>query len=277
MCPSRLPKAHEPEAPRGVQVSCVVRCSLPVDEPYDVAWFEQLASIEAKSFWFRARNRLIVSMLRKHFPDAEKMLELGVGTGYVLTGIHDEIPGLRLVGSDLYEEGLVFARQRLPDVEFARLDARALPYHDEFDVVGAFDVLEHVEDDSLILENVWQALRPGGGTILLVPQHPRLWSEADVMANHVRRYVRRDLVAKVRAAGFDPVRVTSFVTTLLPAMAVSRRGPYDPIRALVPGRLNRMFEAILDAERKLIERGISLPVGGSLLVVGRKPPAEPGR
>jgi hypothetical protein len=60
-------------------------------------------------------------------------------------------------------------------------------------------------------------------------------------------------------------------------MAVSRRGPYDPIRALVPGRLNRVFEVILDAERKLIERGISLPAGGSLLVVGRKPPAEPGR
>ncbi|MBA2641552.1 MAG: hypothetical protein H0U82_01330 [Actinobacteria bacterium] len=60
-------------------------------------------------------------------------------------------------------------------------------------------------------------------------------------------------------------------------MAVSRRGPYDPIRALVPGRLNRMFEAMLDVERKLIERGISLPVGGSLLVIGRKPPVEPGR
>jgi hypothetical protein len=116
---------------------------------------------------------------------------------------------------------------------------------------------------------------PGGGLLVMVPQHPRLWSEADVLAHHVRRYTRRELVAKVEQAGFEVVQATSFVTALMPAMVASRlahrilRRPYDEFRDLEPGALNRPFERILDAERRLIERGVSLPFGGSLLVAGR--------
>jgi hypothetical protein len=82
-------------------------------------------------------------------------------------------------------------------------------------------------------------------------------------------------VRKVESAGFDVVRATSFVMTLLPAMVASRvahrlaRRPYDPISELDPGALNGLFERVLDAERLLIERGASLPFGGSLVVVAR--------
>jgi SAM-dependent methyltransferase len=246
-------------------------------DPYDVSLFEALAEAEPHSFWFRARNRLIVSTLRRHFPEARSLLELGCGTGYVLEALHAAFPALRLVGSELYEEGLAVARRRLPDVELVRLDARELPYRDEFDVVGAFDVLEHLDEDEVVLEQAFAAVRPAGGVLLLVPQHPRLWSAMDDVAHHVRRYTRSELVGKVRRAGFEVERATSFVSSLLPAMAASRaarrllRRPYDPVAELRPGPLNGVFERILDGERRLIERGVSLPAGGSLLVVGRKP------
>jgi SAM-dependent methyltransferase len=247
-----------------------------VPDPYDVGLYEALAEAEPHSFWFRARNRLIVSTLRRHFPDARSLLELGCGTGFVLEALHAAFPALRLVGSELYEEGLAVARRRLPDVELVQLDARELPYRDEFDVVGAFDVLEHVDEDEAVLAEAHRAVRPGGGVVLLVPQHPRLWSAMDDVAHHVRRYTRRELVAKAVGAGFDVERVTSFVSSLLPAMAASRaarrllRRPYDPVAELRPGALNGVFERILDGERRLIERGVSLPAGGSLLLVGRK-------
>jgi SAM-dependent methyltransferase len=246
-------------------------------DPYDVSLFEALAEAEAHSFWFRARNRLIVSTLRRHFPEARSLLELGCGTGYVLEALHAAFPALRLVGSELYEEGLAVARRRLPDVELVQLDARELPYRDEFDVVGAFDVLEHLDEDEVVLEQAFAAVRSAGGVLLLVPQHPRLWSAMDDVAHHVRRYTRSELVGKVRRAGFEVERATSFVSSLLPAMAASRaarrllRRPYDPVAELRPGPLNGVFERILDGERRLIERGVSLPAGGSLLVVGRKP------
>jgi SAM-dependent methyltransferase len=245
-------------------------------EGYDPAYFPRLVEIEPRSFWFRARSELIVWALQRYFPEARNLLEIGSGTGFVLRALHDALPELRLTGAELYAEGLAFARERLPpDVELVELDARAMPYEGAFDVVSAFDVVEHVEDDVAVLEGLKRAVVSGGGLLLTVPQHPRLWSHADVFAHHVRRYTRRDLTTKVRAAGFEVVRTTSFVTSLLPVMVGSRvlhaltRRPYDPFEELAPRGLNGVFARLLGAERRLIERGVSLPVGGSLLLVGR--------
>jgi SAM-dependent methyltransferase len=243
---------------------------------FDPDLFEPFADVEERSFWFRARNRLIVSAFRRHFPDARSFLEVGCGGGVVLVGLREAIPELRLVGVELYAQGLAVARRRLPDVELVELDARNLPYESEFDVVGAFDVLEHVDDDEQVLAQMVRATRPGGGVVLLVPQHRWLWSEHDEIVEHRRRYARKELLAKAGRAGLEVVEVTSFVTSLLPAMAVSRavdrvRKKTDPIANLEPGPLNGLFERMLDGERKLIERGVSLPFGGSLMLVGRKP------
>ena len=243
---------------------------------YDAQLFERIAEAEPRSFWFNARNRLIVSAVRQHFPWAESLLEVGCGTGYVLAAIHNAFPGLRLVGTELLSQGLDIARARLPRVELHEADVRSLPYESDFDVVGAFDLLEHVEEDEQALVHLARAVRPGGGLILLVPQHPRLWSGMDDVARHVRRYTRGDLTSKVSRTGLDVVAASSFVSVLLPAMAASRaasrvfRRPYDPVAELVPGAFNGLFERILDGERRLIERGVSLPFGGSLLVVARK-------
>jgi SAM-dependent methyltransferase len=247
-----------------------------VTSGYDPALFDALAGVEADSFWFRARNRLIVSTLRAHFPDAASLLEVGCGTGFVLAGLRRAFPSMRLVGSELHEEGLEVARARVPDAELVQLDVLQMPFAEEFDVVGAFDVLEHVDDDVGALAGMRRAVRPGGGVLLLVPQHPWLWSTADDVARHVRRYRRRELTGKVADAGLEVVRATSFVSSLLPVMAASRvvqrlrRSAYDPRAELVPGLANRPFERLLDGERRLIERGWSLPAGGSLLVVARR-------
>jgi SAM-dependent methyltransferase len=239
-------------------------------ESFPVDAFAELAAAEERSFWFRARNRLIVSMLRRHFPDARDFLELGTGTGFVLEGIHDAIPELRLVGSDLYDEGLAYARERLPDVELLRLDALSMPFENAFDVIGAFDVLEHIDADEAVLTQIARALRPGGGVLVLVPQHPWLWSSFDEQAHHVRRYKRSELTGRLARAGFEVERVTSFVTSLLPAMMISRLLRREPRpEHSSAGRLGGLFERGLDLERMAIERGISLPAGGSLLVVGR--------
>jgi SAM-dependent methyltransferase len=243
---------------------------------YDPALYEAIAQAEPQSFWFRARNRLIVSTVRRHFPDAGSLLEVGCGTGFVLAGLREAFPSMRLVGSELFAEGLELARRRLPDVELLQLDALEMPFAEEFDVVGAFDVLEHVHDDEGVLAGMRRALSAGGGLVLLVPQHPRLWSDMDAVARHVRRYTRRELATKVDAAGFEVVQASSFVSALLPAMVLSRavrrglRRRYDPIAELHPGPLNGVFERVLDGERRLIEHGVSLPLGGSLLLVGRK-------
>jgi SAM-dependent methyltransferase len=234
-----------------------------------------LEHVEERSFWFRARNRLIVSTFQRHFPHARSFLEVGCGGGVVLAALHSALPVLRLVGGELYPEGLEVARRRLPDVELLELDARRLPFENEFDVVGAFDVLEHVDEDEEVLQQMVRAARPGGGVLVLVPQHPWLWSEHDEIVEHRRRYTRKDLLAKAERAGLEILQMSSFVSSLLPVLAVSRavdrfRKKTDLMANLEPGPLNGVLERVLDGERKLIEHGVSLPFGGSLMLVGRK-------
>jgi SAM-dependent methyltransferase len=246
-------------------------------EGFRPEYFARLFNDEAGSFWFRSRNALIIWALERYFPRFARLLEVGCGTGYVLSGLAERFPSAALTGSDAFPEGLRFAAQRVPRAEFLQMDARRTPFEDEFDVVAAFDVLEHIEDDAAVLASLFRSVKPGGGLLITVPQHRWLWSPLDDYSCHVRRYDAAGLHAKVRAAGFEIVRSTSTVTLLLPAMLLSRLRMRSAA-ALDAGAeyriapvLNRALERMLGLERWAIRLGLDLPVGGSRLVVARKP------
>lgn len=239
--------------------------------------YAELARLESDNFWFRARNHLIIWALRRHVRHMRRFLEIGCGTGYVLSGVARAFPGITMTGSEVFSVGLPFAASRLDRAELLQMDARRMPYVEEFDVIGAFDVLEHIEEDDAVLSQMLQALRPGGTAIITVPQHPWLWSRQDEYAHHVRRYRVGELREKVQRAGFQVRYATSFVTLLLPAMLVSRMlrrrdGPGgDPLGELrLPAVIDRPFGWIMHLERMGMRLGIRFPVGGSLLLVAGK-------
>lgn len=244
---------------------------------FKAGYFQELFRLESGYFWFRARNRLILWALNKYAPRFHGFLEVGCGTGYVLSGISEAYPNAYLRGSELFAEGLKFAIERQPTIQFMQMDAREIPFFDEFDVIGAFDVIEHIEEDEQVLKQMHDALRAGGIMLLTVPQHKWLWSPVDEYACHVRRYSSHELHAKVEAAGFQIVRSTSFVFGLLPAMWVSRfmRKKHDAeVDPLIEFRIspwvNRLLELVMGVEVLLIRLGISLPLGGSRLIVALK-------
>jgi SAM-dependent methyltransferase len=257
----------------------IVSFAAVVDEDgFEASFFDELSAVEEGSFWFRSRNRLIVWTFRRFFPHADRFLEVGCGNGYVLNGISAELPSLALTGAELFVEGLRVARTRMPEVLLLQFDARHIPFDGAFDVVGAFDVLEHIEEDGVVLEQLRQAVRPGGGMLLTVPQHPWLWSTTDDYAHHKRRYTRDLLVAKVVEAGFEVMHTTSFIVALLPMLIATRlwqRRPnakYDPTADLQLGRFaDRALELVTSAELALTKRGLSWPAGGSILLVARRP------
>ena len=241
--------------------------------------FARLAALEDRNYWFRARNRLIVWALRRHFADLRSFLEVGCGTGCVLGALESAFPRATVLGSEAHVEGLEYAARRLRRSGLLQMDAANIPFRDEFDVIGCFDVLEHIEDDRRVLEQCFLAAQRG--IILTVPQHPFLWSAADEHAKHVRRYTRREIVGKVAAAGFEPLLVTSFVALLFPVLAAARMShrridaSYDPDAELAVGPVaNLLLERTLDFERQLIRLGVRFPFGGSLLVVAKKPTVD---
>lgn len=239
--------------------------------------FAQLFDQEASNFWFRSRNRLIIWALSHYFPKTESFLEIGCGTGYVLDGIQKSNSKLKVHGSELYGLGLEHAAARLKDATLLQIDARRIPYLGEFDVIGAFDVLEHIEEDELVLKQMHKALKQkNGGIIITVPQHRFLWSVVDEYSHHIRRYERQEIIEKVERAGFEILRVTSFVSSLLPLMYLSRlskRGQaetYNPNSEYHISKVaNDLLESVLSIERAGIKAGLSYPMGGSLLVVAK--------
>lgn len=252
---------------------------------------DQYALIEDTHFWFQSRNRLIGYLFETYFSSAQKLLEVGCGTGAVLMALSERFPHLSLTGTELLMNGLDHAASRVKNADFLQMDALAIPFENEFDVVGAFDVLEHIEQDDKALTQLYQACKPGGGIILTVPQHPFLWSVTDEYACHKRRYTRQDLLKKVEEAGFTVVRSGSFVSLLLPLMAISRvfqwkrscnkkedsivdsHAPIDEGFKINP-YLNRTLGLIMDFERFAIKKKAIFPAGGSLFLVGKKEMTE---
>jgi len=153
---------------------------------------------------------------------------------------------------------------------------RLIPYLGEYDVVGAFAVLEHIPENEDVLGQLYNALRPEGSLIPTVSQHPRRWNVMDEYALHVRRYITAEIQRKVEYGGFEILRSTSFMFFRLPAMLISRQRrtikkslyPLSDLR--ISTLMNCLFEAILFLEQLLIRMGFSLPIGGSRLSAARK-------
>jgi len=241
---------------------------------FDPRAFDELSKLEAEHFWFIARNELIVGLMGKFFPEARRFMEVGCGTGFVLRAIAQSRKWDRIVGSELHPSGLEYAYKRLPrDLELVQMDARDIPAQGLFDLTGAFDVIEHVADDEAVLRGMRASMLQGGGIIVTVPQHPRLWSRADEVAHHVRRYRRGELEEKFGRAGFKVLFSSSFTALLLPLMAASRlkkaKKDDDAYEFNINTTLNKLLLGVLQAEVRLTLAGLRWPLGGSRVVVGQ--------
>ncbi len=242
--------------------------------------FQLLRGVEDRHFWFVARREIVLKILRRFAPDTAELnvLEIGCGTGNVLRFFRQSTHW-RLTGMDVHAAALEICRQdsNIPLVAASAVD---LPFRQCWDVVGLFDVLEHIDDDQAVLAECRATLRRGGRLVLTVPAFPFLWSSFDVTACHRRRYRRAGLVANLRRAGFEVERATYFMCTLLPVVyAVRKLRDYFgrrsadnsgelPFEVRTPGVVNAPLLALLRFEGQLLER-FDLPFGVSLLVVAR--------
>lgn len=238
---------------------------------FNVENFKELYKYEDSSFWFKARNRLIIYMLKKYFSNVNSFMEIGCGTGYVLKKIAEDFPKSQIYGSELFEEGLKFAKKRIPRAKLIQLNAVDYNEKDIYDVIGAFDVLEHINEDEKVLNNMYNAVKKG--IIITVPQHKFLWSDTDIEACHVRRYTKKELIVKLQEAGFKIKIISSFVSLLFPFMVFSRycvKSKETQTELKLPKILNDIFYIIMLIEIFMIKLGVRFPCGGSLIVVAEK-------
>ena len=148
--------------------------------------------------------------MMRHFSSAQNILEIGCGTGFVLASTREVYPEASLSGSDIFTEGLAYAKQRVPSATLFQMDACRIPYRDEFDMIGSFDVLEHIEDDIGALDQIYQQYAGRidthcSATSLAVEQHQRLCpSQAPL---HPCRIARQGRACRIQGGIYWFIRV----------------------------------------------------------------------
>jgi SAM-dependent methyltransferase len=230
-----------------------------------------MAALDQRHWWYRARREVIAALIRRRAPPPEgaQLLEIGCGTGHNL-----EMLGQfgRVDALELDDAAREIAQTRLgrPVMSAPLPELRGVPEH-HYDLIGAFDVIEHIADDQAALASIARRLKPGGRLVMTVPAHRWMWTAHDVVNHHQRRYSKRALSELVTASPLKLETIGYFNSLLFP-LAVAQRlvsratGSKDSDLSIPPPALNALFERSFAAERHLIGR-VPLPPGLSLFAI----------
>jgi SAM-dependent methyltransferase len=230
-----------------------------------------MAELDDRHWWYRARRQIIADLIRREaqLPNDAQILEIGCGTGHNLS----MLSGFGHVeGLELDDEARALSEKRLgrkimssPLPELAGVPDR------HYDLIGAFDVIEHIDDDVAALASIATKLKPGARFIMTVPAHQWMWTAHDVANHHKRRYSKRRLSQLIENSPMKLERVGYFNSLLFPLAVAERtasklRGKDNADVKLPPAPVNALFEKVFAAERHLVGR-LPLPPGLSLFAV----------
>jgi len=233
--------------------------------------YEQMAELDQRHWWYRARREVLAALIRREArpPANAHILEIGCGTGHNLEMLSEfgTVDAL-----ELDEEARSIAERRLgKGVMSAPLPDLAGVPDRHYDLIGAFDVIEHIDDDRAALASIAKRLKRGGKLVITVPAHQWMWSAHDVVNHHKRRYSKQALRALVESSPLKLERIGYFNSLLFPLAVAERlssklRGKDDADLSLPPRPLNAALERVFALERHLVAR-LPLPPGLSLFAV----------
>jgi SAM-dependent methyltransferase len=238
----------------------------------NVEEYAKMREAEDHYWWFVSRRRLALGLLDRYASSAERVLDVGSGTGALLSELQSK---RRAVGLDFSPLAVGFCRQRgLEGVLVG--NAEQLPFlPGAFDAIVSLDTLEHVPDHVSAVRGIARSLGPGGVLVLNVPAFRWLWGPHDVALMHQRRYTKGEVRRLLEDAGLTVEKLSYSVFLLFPVVVLLRlldkfkRGPAKVALPKVSGPFNRFLVKLQDMEARWIAAG-SLPWGSSVIAVARK-------
>ena len=247
----------------------------------DLAYYKDYYKLERTHWWFVIRGQLIQRLTKRYAAKTPPLRILNVG---VATGRTSELLSeLGHVTSVEYEpECCKFLREEL-QMDVTEGSVTNLPYPEgSYDVVCAFDVIEHVDDHQTAVAELQRVCNPNGLVFVTVPAHMLLWSHHDIVNQHYRRYTRSELTALFPKKGGEvvyssyfnallagPVLLLRWLTRLIPKSWIRKEAGSDFTILADDSLLNKLFYKILAAEVKLMPH-VSLPTGTSAFCLWQK-------
>ncbi len=231
------------------------------------------ASIVAPDYWwYQARAELLETALSRYAAGARLALDLGSADGPSAAWLREVVE--RTVALDIDPRGL--------GGDGVCGSAMALPFADAtFDVVTAFDVIEHCAPEDEALSEVARVLVPGGRFLMAVPAYQWAWTDFDAANGHHRRYTKARAVGAVERAGFGVDRATYGFASVFPMFAAERlarrvlrsrrtHAPADIVKVPAVARpVHHVLMALCGLDRQVL-RSRDLPFGSSVFLAATK-------
>lgn len=253
---------------------------------YPVGESRIYAEIEDRSFWFQHRNALIAALAMKWAPGAA-FCDVGGGNGVVAAALQAQ--GREVILIEPGRAACACARdvRGISTVHEGTLEDAGIEQHP---LLGAFDVVEHIEDSVGFLRTMRENTLPGGTVLIAVPAFQWLWSNEDSDVGHFRRYTRRSIRRELEEAGWSVQQTSCFFSLLVLPIALLRSLPWrlgvrksrEDGAATDAARIQREHAGGSEGLAKLaqcafrweipwISRGRSLPIGSSVIAIAKNP------
>jgi len=242
-------------------------------------YYLEYYQLERKHWWFVIRARIILERLKKNTSIPIKILNIGAATGRS----SELLSQLGEVTSIEYDqECCVFTREQT-GLEIIQASITELPFEDEsFDMVCAFDVIEHVEDDQKGIAEMKRVCKKEGLICITVPAFMQLWSEHDVVNQHFRRYMMKQVHGLFQNEQLTPIYRSYFnsllfvpiwsfrmLSKILPQKAIRKGSGSDFTIVKQKSLINKVLYSIFNIERYLLKI-IRFPMGVSIFYIAKK-------
>lgn len=245
----------------------------------DNHYFKEYYTLERNHWWFRARSFILENQIQKlNLKGPLKILNVGVATGST-TQMLSKYGTVTSVEFD--KDCCQFLREELK-MDVIEASVTDLPFtENSFDLVCAFDVVEHVQDHKTAVLEMKRVCKSQGIVFCTVPAFDFLWSKHDDVNHHIRRYTKREFSSLFQGSGhivyqsyfnfflFLPVAFFRLLSNALPHL-FSRKGAGSDFTIEGGGALSEVFHAIFKSENAVLKRGLSLPFGISYLLLWKK-------
>lgn len=243
----------------------------------DQKYFKEYYRLERSHWWFLVRRDIILSLIANVYPHRNdlKILNVGAATGYS----SEFLSKFGKVTSIEYDEACcLFVKEEL-QLEFIQGSVTDLPFQDgEFDLVCAFDVIEHVSDHTKAVEELKRVTCEQGNIVVTVPAFMFLWSRHDVINQHFRRYRKQELVGLFKSTGeilrtgyfnfilFFPITFFRFISRIFPV----KENPDSDFGIAKSNLVSRILKSLFSLEVLPIRMGVNFPVGVSIYLTWKK-------